>query len=98
MDRRVLLLIFTTERLLLPGEQVETAPARRHVAPVPELAAVPGLAAAGETLPAFELLVGLAGEGGELALGRDGVGEQLVGSPVVAEVTVGLALILGCVG
>ena len=63
-----IVIIFTTERLLLPGEEVEAAPARRHVAPVAQLAAVPRLAAAGETLTALELLIRLAGEGGELAL------------------------------
>ena len=54
------------------------------------------LPAAGEALPTLELLVGLAGEGGELALRGDGVCEELVGPPVVTQVPV--ALILGAVG
>ena len=54
------------------------------------------LPATGEALPTLELLVGLAGKGSELALGRDGVCEELVGPPVVAKVPV--ALILGAVG
>ena len=91
------MLIFTTEGLLLPGEKVEAAPAWRQVAPVSQLAAVPGLAAAGEARAALELLVGLAGEGRELALGGDGVCEELVCSPVVTEISVALALILGSV-
>ena len=91
-------MIFTTEGLLLPGEKVEAAPAGRHVAPVAQLAAVPRLAAAGETLTALELLVRLAGEGGELALGGDGVCEELVSSPVVTEISVALTLVFGCVG
>ena len=62
------MLIFTTEGLLLPGEKVEAAPAWRQVAPVSQLAAVPRLAAAGETLTALELLIRLAGKGGKLAL------------------------------
>ena len=54
------------------------------------------LPAAGEALPTLELLVGLTGKGGELALGGDGVCEELVGPPVVAQVPV--TLILGAVG
>ena len=54
------------------------------------------LPATGETLATLELLVGLARKGGELALGGDGVREELVGPPVVAQVPV--ALILGAVG
>ena len=90
--------MFTTEGLLLPGEKVETAPAWRHVAPVSQLAAVARLAAAGEARAALELLVGLAGEGRELALRGDGVCEQLVSSPVVTEISVALTLVLGSVG
>ena len=54
------------------------------------------LPSTGEALATLELLVGLTRKGGELALGRDGVCEELVGPPVVAQVPV--ALILGAVG
>ena len=54
------------------------------------------LPSTGEALPTLELLVGLTRKCCELALGGDGVCEELVGPPVVAQVPV--ALILGAVG
>ena len=56
------------------------------------------LSSTGEALATLELLVGLARKGGELALGGDGVCEELVGSPVVTEISVALTLVLGSVG
>ena len=64
-------MIFTTERLLLPGEQVEAAAAGGEVAVVAELPALPHLGVTREALTALELLVGVAGEGRELALERN---------------------------
>ena len=54
------------------------------------------LSSTSEALATLELLVGLTRKGGELALGGDGVREELVGPPVVAQVPV--ALILCAVG
>lgn len=78
----------TTKGFLVPSEQVEAPPARGLVRVVSQLAAFPQLGAAAEAGARLEGLVALAGEGGELALGGDGVGEEFVGAPVVAEVAV----------
>ena len=88
----------TAKWFVFSGEEVETSSSRRHVAPVAELTAVPSLAVTGEALAALELLVRLAGEGGELTLRGDGVREELVGSSVVTEISVALTLVLGSVG
>jgi hypothetical protein len=45
---------------------------------------------AAETVAGLELVVALTGEGGEAALRVDGVGEELVGPTVVAQVVVGV--------
>ena len=51
---------------------------------------------AAETFAGFELVVALAGEGVEAALWIDGVGEDLVGATVVAQVVVRIVSAVVC--
>ena len=81
--------LIAAERLFFAGQQVEAASARGLVRVVAQLAALVVLAA-GETGPGLVLFVALAREGAEAAFGRNGIGEQLIGSAVIAKVTVRL--------
>lgn len=83
------LVLVATEGLVLPGQEVEAASARGLVRVVAQLTTLAQLGAAAEALAHLEPLVALAGEGVEGALGRDGVGEELVGSSVIAQVSIG---------
>jgi hypothetical protein len=80
---------FTTKGFILSGEQKEAVSSGHFVRVVAELATLFAVGAA-EALAGLELVVALAGEGGEAALRVDRVREQLVGAPVVAQVVVGI--------
>lgn len=75
---------FTTERFLVPGQQVHLAAGRRLVRVVTHVTAL-GLVPAREALALQELLVRLARDGRERAAGRHAVREELVRAPVVAQ-------------
>ena len=81
----------TTEWLILSRHQEQAVASGHLVGVVSELSALLASgAAAAEALASLELVVALAGEGREAALRVDGVSEELVGSPVVAQVVVGV--------
>ena len=85
--------VLTTKRFILSRHQEQAVASGHLVGVVSELAALlpaAGVAAATEALPGLELVVALAREGGKAALRVDGVGKQLIGAPVVAQVVVGI--------
>lgn len=88
--------ILTTERFFVLGEQVQISSSRRLVRVIPELPAFAQLGVAAEAGSGVEAFEALARKCRELALRRNGVGEEFVSSSVVAQVTVGLVRATVC--
>jgi hypothetical protein len=74
---------FTTEGLLLSGGQVHDATSGRFVGVVAHTGTL--VVDARETVSFQQLLVRFASKGREVAAGSDGIGEELIGSSMIAQ-------------